>query len=1015
MDNLGDHQEGDVPQPHKRFSLSLQSQLVFQLLSILIPILLLQIVFYYERLQERRSLLLQSNLEVARGLAKTFEEFFKNVLNEELTIGLALTSSPPMSSEHVDRILNKAKSCYPSIHHFAFFDPGGRCTASSSPSMSGLDISDRDFFREIVGGKEWAVSNLILSRVDGKPIFTISHGIRNEEGNLLGVVSAAIAPGRLDGELAIERKGYAGVAIFDKEGRVVYRYPDLGLSWDQRSRVMGYEVLKSALEGKETSATLSIALDGKKRIVSDIPISPIGWAAGASVVENEAMAPVVSRIQLHTIIFCLVSIIAFLASLVFSRRITLQVRKLKEKARLLGSGKKDHLIEIGGAAEIQDLARSFNMMADKIRFREEDLLRVQDGLEIRVQERTAELEETNRALKAEIIEHNRARENLLETSRRLQLAMASGHLGIWEWDIRSDVLVWDDRMFELYGVSRESSPMCVEMWQNALHPDERETAMDITRAALSGEKEFDTEFRVMHPDGTIRVLKADGLVIRDGLGNPVRMVGLNRDITARKQAEEALRKSEREKAAILGGLRHVGVRYLDRNMRIIWANSASAKMLGISIEEMQGKRCHKITRGLDEPCAGCTALKAIETGRFQEGEITSFDGKTWMVGSNPIKDDSGKVAGIVHVAIEITRRKRMEEKLRESEEKYRMLFDCSPLGIFHFDKDGIITACNDNLVRILGSSKERISGLDLSSYLQDETARAAFSACMAGTRGRYEGHYRSGSGRNVGPLKCDYTPFFSEDGPISGGMAIIEDISERLQAQQALQESEAQLRFLSSKLLTAQEEERKRIAREIHDSLGSSLSAVKIALENARKELEDQGLKSAPLATPISWTQYAIDEARRMMTDLRPSLLDDLGLLATIRWFLRQYRAIHPGIYVEEEIGVEESDIPDALRIVIYRIFQEAFNNTAKYSNAEYVNLSLLGGNGEIELMIEDNGDGFDLHEILAKRDSGRGGLGLTSMKERTELSGGVFFIESTPGEGTIIRASWCASPRQVP
>jgi PAS domain S-box-containing protein len=124
-----------------------------------------------------------------------------------------------------------------------------------------------------------------------------------------------------------------------------------------------------------------------------------------------------------------------------------------------------------------------------------------------------------------------AQETLQETTRRLQLATASGHLGVWDWDVQSNELVWDDRMFELYGIAEESSPMGIEVWQNALHPDDRGMAIEATQAALRGEKEYDIEFRIFHPDGTIKVLSANALVIRDEGGKPVRMIGLNRDIT----------------------------------------------------------------------------------------------------------------------------------------------------------------------------------------------------------------------------------------------------------------------------------------------------------------------------------------------------------------------------------------------------------------------------------------------------------------------------------------------------
>jgi signal transduction histidine kinase len=150
----------------------------------------------------------------------------------------------------------------------------------------------------------------------------------------------------------------------------------------------------------------------------------------------------------------------------------------------------------------------------------------------------------------------------------------------------------------------------------------------------------------------------------------------------------------------------------------------------------------------------------------------------------------------------------------------------------------------------------------------------------------------------------------------------------------------------------------------------------------------------------------SVDEVRRMQMDLRPSTLDDLGVLATLGWFCREYQKIYSHIHIEKEIGLQENEVSTPRKVVIYRLTQEAMNNIAKHSQADLIHLSLRRMENEIELVIKDNGMGFDLEEILSPERSKRG-LGLSSMRERTELSGGAFTIETTPGKGTTIRASW--------
>ncbi|MBW1803925.1 MAG: ATP-binding protein, partial [Deltaproteobacteria bacterium] len=150
----------------------------------------------------------------------------------------------------------------------------------------------------------------------------------------------------------------------------------------------------------------------------------------------------------------------------------------------------------------------------------------------------------------------------------------------------------------------------------------------------------------------------------------------------------------------------------------------------------------------------------------------------------------------------------------------------------------------------------------------------------------------------------------------------------------------------------------------------------------------------------------AVEEVRRIQRNLRPAMLDDLGILATISWFCRDFEKIYPDIHIEKQIELEETDVPESLKIVVFRILQEAFNNISKHSRADRVSVSLKRETGRLTLSIHDNGVGFKPgqeapEEVIEK------GLGLTSMQERTELSDGHFSIESKKGEGTTIMAFW--------
>jgi PAS domain S-box-containing protein len=246
------------------------------------------------------------------------------------------------------------------------------------------------------------------------------------------------------------------------------------------------------------------------------------------------------------------------------------------------------------------------------------------------------------------------------------------------------------------------------------------------------------------------------------------------------------------------------------------------------------------------------------------------------------------------------------------------------------------------------------------------------------------------------------------DGQIDCFSTIVRDISKRVRDEQALRESREELRHLSGLLVSIQEDERRRIALDLHDELGQSLSLIKLAVEKTAEQMAvgatDAALDSLHQVIPL--LKEAILEVRRVSTELRPSILDDLGILPTLSWFFREFEAVCSHIAVEKVLQVSEQEVPAPLKIIIYRIIQEATNNIVKHAAADRVRVSLYRANDALHLLIQDNGRGFDPASVDCRRGESRG-LGLISMKERVSLSGGSYHLESSPGFGTHIRASW--------
>ena len=243
----------------------------------------------------------------------------------------------------------------------------------------------------------------------------------------------------------------------------------------------------------------------------------------------------------------------------------------------------------------------------------------------------------------------------------------------------------------------------------------------------------------------------------------------------------------------------------------------------------------------------------------------------------------------------------------------------------------------------------------------------------------------------------------SEDGSASLIRSAMSDITERKNSEMTLRESEERCRYLSSQLLVAQEAERRQIAGEIHDSIGHGLVNMKRLMEPfltwMRKEGPEAEVKRLEIFASILDNTTA--EARRLQQNLRPSLLEDLGLLVTIGWLCREFGEAHPGIRIDQNVTIEEEEVPASLKVVIFRTLQEALNNVAKHSKANLVRFSLSKESKGIQLTLSDNGQGFDVMETP------RQGLGLLSMREHAELSNGTFSIESVKGKGTTLRTTW--------
>jgi PAS domain S-box-containing protein len=482
------------------------------------------------------------------------------------------------------------------------------------------------------------------------------------------------------------------------------------------------------------------------------------------------------------------------------------------------------------------------------------------------------------------------------------------------------------------------------------------------------------------------------------------------DVTERKRTETQLKAASLYARSLIEASLDPLVT-INRDGKIMDVNRATELVAGVLREQLIGS---DFSNYFTEPEKAREGYRQVfETGsvrdyplaiRHTAGRVTEV-----LYNATTYKNKAGEVQGIFAAARDITERKRAEEALQAASLYTRSLIEANLDPLVTISTDGKVMDVNKATELVTGVNREELIGSDFSDYFTEpEKAREGYQQVFKmGSVRDYPLSIRHTSGR-ITDVLYHATPYRNETGEVQGIFAAARDITERKRAEEALKESENRLRALSSQLLTVQENERKRIALEIHDGIGQILTAIKFKVEDITQQMSKGKaiVKEKSLETIIPLIQESIEEVRRIQMDLRPSTLDDLGILATTDWFCREFEKIYSTIHIEKLINIHENEVPAHLRTAIFRVMQEALNNIAKHSKADLVHLSLQKTDGTIELAILDNGQGFNLMEVLSVEGSKRG-LGLTSMRERTELSGGSFVVESTRGRGTVIRALW--------
>jgi len=602
-----------------------------------------------------------------------------------------------------------------------------------------------------------------------------------------------------------------------------------------------------------------------------------------------------------------------------------------------------------------------------------------------------------------ITERKLSEETLRASEERLRLAQQAARIGTFERDVRTGRVTWVAGLESLYGVPPGSlEGKTTAFFSDLIHPADRERVAHLIQEGLKTGRRTEGEWRVIWPDGSVHWIAGRWQVRMDESGEPLRVFGVNMDVTERKQAERALHARE-ELLKIF--VKHVpaAVAMLDRDMRYLqvserWCTDylrGRAEVLGRSHYEIfpdmpeRWKEVHG--RGLQG-----------ETLRADEDRWDGQDGPHWARWEvHPWKTPEGTVGGILILAEDITQRKQMEEALHESEDKLRLLLDSTAEAIYGIDFEHRCTFCNPACLRTLGYERmDEVLGKnmhDLIHHTRADGIRYPVEECRVhrvtrtgkGVHAEDEVFWRA-NGTSFPAEYWSYPQLRREK--VVGAVVAFVDITERKLA-------EAALANVSCKLIGAQEQERARIGRELHDDIGQRLALLAVQLQQLQKDtliLPEVGSRMGEFLKQIK--EIAAD-IQSLSHELHSAKLQYLGIAAAMRSFCREFAEQQ-----KVDIDFKADDLPGPLSpdisLCLFRVLQEALHNSAKHSGVRQFEVGLCGTSNEIHLTVKDSGAGFDRE--AAKESCG---LGLISMEERLKLVKGTLSIESQLKRGTTIHA----------
>lgn len=603
----------------------------------------------------------------------------------------------------------------------------------------------------------------------------------------------------------------------------------------------------------------------------------------------------------------------------------------------------------------------------------------------------------------DITARKEAEKALRDSEARLRAINEASPMGIFVTD-ESGNCIYRNRVYqELTGLSTQESHGTG--WIQAVHPDDRQRISTEWYEAVRANRPYEATFRYKRRDATTvwAYVKAARLVDHTAaLG----YVGVVEDITARKSAEEALRDERDLNAAILettGAL----IMVLDRKGHIVRFNAQCEKVSGYPFVEVASKPFWERLVSPEDISSAKRFFRQIVTGRFpatEENHWTSRTGVQRLIAWSytAILDAEDRVRYVVATGLDVTDQRATEREVRESNERFKGFSEASFEGIAVL-RDDLIADVNPRLCEMLGYTRRELTGMKLSAFTADpKEAEVLRSRETAGQSPRQMHQVRLVR-RDGGEFPAEIRSRTMQNDTGSAKVIAVRDITLRVTAENQLKESLDQLRILSGHLQAVREEERTRVAREVHDELGQLLTGIKLELFGLRDDIakEVAGESVTTLQKDLDSIRGLVDQTiasvKRIATDLRPAILDTLGLVPALEWQTRDFEK-RTGIMASFRSDVHNLPLDSDRTSAVFRIAQESLTNVARHSEATQVKVRLQTTGHMLVLRVEDNGIGLPTTDKVETT-----AFGIIGMRERATLLGGSITLTGRQQKGTKV------------